>query len=105
MNTFYQKSQVVTYKNGKRREQGLEYNKINENGKPLLIQRDEWINNKHKRFSWVNKSKLGRKTLKDRKDGNMNIYPYWGMPILKMGKKPTKSKKKNVRFSMKSSQK
>jgi len=92
MNTSseYVETQIITFKNGKKQVEGMEYNKINQNGEPILIKGDRWINKKHKRFSWMNPKYRTTK----RKRQSMNIVPIRGMPIFN-GKKSSRKSKKN----------
>jgi len=77
--TVYVEKQLITYKNGKKNKiQGMKYNKINENGEPILIKGDIWKNKTHKRFSWLNPTKKHLYRL-----SNLSLVPYWGMPIVK----------------------
>jgi hypothetical protein len=88
--TEYIETQVVTFKNGKKQVEGMEYNKINQNGEPVLIKGDRWINKKHKRFSWMNPKYRTTK----RKTQSLNLVPVRGMPIFN-GKKSNRKSKKN----------
>jgi hypothetical protein len=92
MNTSaeYVETQIITFKNGKKQVQGMEYNKINQNGEPVVIKGDRWINKKHERFSWMNPKYRTTK----RKSRSMNLVPIRGMPIFK-GKKSNRKSKKN----------
>jgi len=90
-------TQVVTYKNGKKQVHGMEYNKINRNGEPVMIKGDRWTNKKHKRFRWMNplyidsRSKSKSKTRKQK--SSLNLVPSRGMPIFNGKKAYRKSKK------------
>jgi hypothetical protein len=88
--TQHVQTQIITFKNGKKQVEGMEYNKINQNGEPVIIKGDRWINKKHKRFSWMNPKY--RKT--KRKSGSINLVPIRGMPIFN-GKKSIRKSKKN----------
>jgi hypothetical protein len=90
--TEYVQTQIVTVKNGKKQIQGMEYNKINQNGEPVMIKGDRWINKKHKRFSWMNPKYRTTK----RKRTSLNVVPIWGMPIFNGKKSDRKSKKNKV---------
>lgn len=90
--TEYMETQIVTFKNGKKQVKGMEYNKINKNGEPIMIKGDRWINKKHKRFSWMNPK---YRTMK-RKNRSVNLDLIRGMPIFN-GKK-SKRKSKKTRF-------
>lgn len=85
----YVETQVVTFKNGKKQVEGMEYNKINQNGEPVMIKGDKWVNKKHKRFSWMNPKYRTTK----RKRQPINLDPIRGMPIFNGKKSNRKSKK------------
>lgn len=84
-------TQIVTFKNGKKQVQGMEYNKINQNGEPVMIKGDRWINKKHKRFSWMNPK---YRTTKRKRQSIMSFVPIRRMPIFN-GKKSSRKSKKN----------
>jgi hypothetical protein len=88
--TEYVQTQIVTFKNGKKQIQGMEYNRINQNGEPVVIKGDRWINKKHKRFSWMNPKYRTTK----RKIMSLKLVPSRGMPIF-IGKKSKRKSKKN----------
>ena len=88
--TEYVQTQMITFENGKKQVQGMEYNKINQNGEPVMIKGDKWINKKHKRFSWMNPNYRTTK----RKRRSLKLVPVRGMPIFN-GKKSNRKSKKN----------
>ena len=90
--TEYVQTQIVTFKNGKEQVHGMEYNKINKNGEPVMIKGDTWINKKHKRFSWMNPKYRTTK----RKRRSLKLVPVRGMPIFTGKKSNRKSKKSKV---------
>jgi hypothetical protein len=97
MNSSIQRveTQVITFKNGKKQVEGMEYNKINQNGELLMIKGDKWVNKKHKRFSWMNPKYRTTK----RKRQSLNLVPMRGMPIFNGKKSNRKSKKSKVQLN------
>lgn len=82
--TEYIDANIITVVNGKKKVQGIKYNQINENGKPMMINRDRWLNKKHKRFSWINPTYRNTKKMYSKR-----------MPISN-GKKTKRKSKKNI---------
>jgi hypothetical protein len=88
--TEYVETQTILFKNGKKEVQGININKINQNGEPIIIKGEKWMNKKHKRFSWVNPKY--RTTKKNNKA--LSLVLVRGMPIFN-GKKYNRKSKKN----------
>lgn len=87
---------ILTVVNGKKKVQGIKYNRISKNGKPMVINSDRWVNNKHKRFSWINPICKKTKKIHPLLHDSMNLVPLRGMPISNGKKSKRKSKKNKV---------
>jgi len=87
--TEYVETQIVIFKNGKKQVKGMEYEKINQNGEPVMIKGNRWTNKKHKRFRWMNPKYRRTK----RKARLSKLGPIRGMPIFNGKKSNRKSKK------------
>jgi len=87
-------TQFITYKNGKKQVHGMEYNKINRNGEPVMIKGDRWTNKKHKRFRWMNPLYIDSKIkTRTKRTTSLNLVPSRGMPNFNGKKAYRKSKK------------
>jgi hypothetical protein len=85
---------MLTVVNGKKKMQGIKYNRINKNGKPMVINSDRWVNSKHTRFSWINPIYKKTKKIRSLLYHSINLVPLRGMPISNGKKSKRKSKKK-----------